>query len=70
LSQRLLLYSSILMTVVFLSFAVVLFFTSFLTDLVEGYNRYILGSLTVLYALFRLVRIQKLWHNIKRNENN
>ncbi len=70
LSQRLLLYSSILMTVVFLSFAVILFFTSFWTDLVEGNNRYILGGLTVLYAGFRLVRIQKILQNMKRNEIN
>lgn len=70
LTQRLLLYFSILMTVVFLSFAVVLFFTDLMGDWVDGYNRYILGALTVLYALFRLVRIQKMWQNIKRNENN
>jgi|JI10StandDraft_1071094.scaffolds.fasta_scaffold2959413_1 hypothetical protein len=70
LSQRLLLYYSIMMTVVFFSFAAILFFTSLWTDLVDGINRYILGGLTVLYAVFRVVRIQRMLQNMKRNENN
>ncbi|MDZ4751448.1 MAG: hypothetical protein SGI87_07540, partial [Flavobacteriales bacterium] len=68
--SKMLLYFSVLMTVVFLVFALLLFFTPLMSEMVEGNKRYLLGGMTLLYAAFRGIRIQKQFQNMKRNEQN
>lgn len=66
--NRLSLYLSFVMVAVLLLLAALCFFTEVFAQYAEGQKKYLLGTVLLLYAIIRAVRIKKQLLDLKRQE--
>lgn len=66
--NRLSLYLSFVMVAVLLLLAALCFFTEVFAQYTQGQKKYLLGTVLLLYAIIRAVRIKKQLLDLKRQE--